>query len=47
MAEADAAARRSEAGAARSGPPVLEVRHLRKAYPISGGERLAIEDVSF
>ncbi len=47
MAETDAAARRAEASAARSGSPVLEVRHLRKAYRISGGERLAIDDVSF
>jgi NitT/TauT family transport system ATP-binding protein len=34
--------------AGASQPSVLEVRSLRKAYPLGGGEeRLAIEDVSF
>ena len=48
QAERDRSDGEGAAPAASAGVPVLEVRGLRKAYPLDGGaERLAIEDVSF
>ncbi len=48
MGEATAPARdRPGEVAGGQAVPVLEVRHLRKAYPLREGERLAIEDVTF
>jgi NitT/TauT family transport system ATP-binding protein len=47
-AKARAPADRAAAGGTGVAAPLLEVRSLRKAYPLGGGgERLAIDDVSF